>query len=239
MDRKLYNIQFHGSLAEQFGDDIQLCHALHLQDAVEALVAKFGDIFRTTILNGAWHIVVGNPEKENPVCLSEKHVNFSLQDTELHFIPAIYGAGGKSGFGEIILGVVLIAAAVVTGGSAIGLGGLEMAASVGGAAEVASVIGVGIAGSSIASGLAIAGVMSMLGGILSLIVPVPKMNYGVAQRQSFIFNGVVNNTQQGTCVPLIYGRHLTGSTVISADIQTGNVNWNMLTAQQVAEGVLH
>lgn len=42
----------------------------------------------------------------------------------------------------------------------------------------------------------------------------------IAQKPSFIFNGAVNVIEQGGPVPLVYGRHLAGSVVISAGINT-------------------
>ena len=43
------------------------------------------------------------------------------------------------------------------------------------------------------------------------------------QRSSFIFNGAVNISSQGTPVPLVYGQMRTGSVVVSAGINTEEV----------------
>lgn len=74
-------------------------------------------------------------------------------------------------------------------------------------------------------GTAIAGVgLSMVaGGVVQMLSPQPKLNKGAdsAQNQaSDIFNGSVNTTAQGNCVPVLYGGPMEiGSVVISAGIE--------------------
>jgi predicted phage tail protein len=231
-EERRYNVKLHGFLAEEYGEQEFTLWARNMQEVMRGLVSIYGRKFRDSILHGAWHVVLDKSKEisEQARSLTENLLDFPIKEEYRHIIPVIQGAGGPRGGGlfSIILGVVLIAAAVVTAGATGMLAAGEFASA-----------GAAIGASSVASSLAVAGVMSMIGGIMSLIVPVPKMNYGVAQRQSFIFNGPVNNTNQGVPVPVIYGECMTGSTVISADIQTTNVNWNMLTAQQVIDGVAH
>ena len=243
MENRNYIVQFHGSLADTFGGEERHLNARNIQDVFNGLTSACGIAFRQAILEGKWHIVAGEKENEeltpDDKFIAAKFVTFPIKEEKLHIFPAVIGAGGKSGIGEIILGVVLIVAAVVLWNPGlVGLEGTLVGGAAGTATADAGLITAATAG-SIANSLAIAGAMSILGGVMALIVPVPKMNYGVAQRQSFIFNAPVNNTNQGVPVPVIYGECMTGSTVISADIQTSNVNWNMLTAQQVAAGVQH
>ena len=59
-----------------------------------------------------------------------------------------------------------------------------------------------------------------LGGIVELLSPTPKLSSG-SQRSdntSYYFDGPVNTVDQGVPVPLIYGRILAGSQVISARV---------------------
>lgn len=84
-------------------------------------------------------------------------------------------------------------------------------------------IGAAILGGLI--GLAIYGVITM---VMSMSNNSPKVdNYAnaepIAQKPSFIFNGAVNVVEQGGPVPLIYGRHLAGSVIISAGITTERI----------------
>jgi predicted phage tail protein len=210
---KLYTINMYGALGQTFGETPVQLYAKDLKDIFSGLSSRFGNSFKDTILEGAWQITLGKREsselKETDNFISEELVDFPLLENEIHIFPAICGAGGArgGGIGQIILGAVLIVAAVV----------ITIFAPPAGAA-VAGEIG-GIAYSGTAASLAIAGALSIAGGIMSLLVKVPSVSdYGSAgtQKQSFIFNGVINNTEQGVPVPLVYGNHLTGSTVISA-----------------------
>jgi predicted phage tail protein len=70
-------------------------------------------------------------------------------------------------------------------------------------------------------------VMIAIGGIASLIMGTPSTGTDgsaaaaeAAKRKSFLFNGSINTTEQGGAVPLVYGFTRTGSTVISAGIDT-------------------
>lgn len=65
-----------------------------------------------------------------------------------------------------------------------------------------------------------AGASLALGGIVELLSPTPKLGSGNqrSDNTSYYFDGPVNTSQQGVPVPLIYGRILAGSQVISAKI---------------------
>lgn len=61
----------------------------------------------------------------------------------------------------------------------------------------------------------------VVGAITQALSPSPDASGGNErpdERASFIFNGPVNTVVQGGAVPLVYGRVLTGSTVMSAGI---------------------
>jgi predicted phage tail protein len=81
-----------------------------------------------------------------------------------------------------------------------------------------------------------AGVSLIAGGIAQMLSP-KKKDKEDGSTGSHYFNGVVNNTEQGIPVPLIYGRVLVGSQLISArltveetiiptpDLGTGLIAW--------------
>lgn len=207
---KLYTVRMYGSLGNTFTTEPIKVSADGLRDIFGCLVSRFGEEFRDTILEGAWHITVGErksveltPEDN---FLSEELVEFPIEDEEIHIFPVIAGAGGR-GVGQIILGVVLIVVAVVA---------WYFAPAIAGAIGTTAATVTGAAAS-----LAISGVLSIAGGVMAMLTKVPSVGdysgaAGAAQKPSFIFNGVVNNTEQGLPVPIVYGRHLTGSTVLSA-----------------------
>jgi predicted phage tail protein len=71
------------------------------------------------------------------------------------------------------------------------------------------------------------GGLLVLSGVSQLLTPVPKMPTGEdsAQdpRKSFSFSGVQQTSRQGVPVPVVYGRTLVGSVVISAGVDTVQV----------------
>ena len=65
------------------------------------------------------------------------------------------------------------------------------------------------------------GIAMIAGGIVQLLTPVPKGGKGQDRPEnapSYVFSGAVNTQAQGNPVPLLYGRMIVGSAVISAGI---------------------
>ena len=113
--------------------------------------------------------------------------------------PVVTGAGE---FGRILAGIGLIALSFLTGGATIPLLGL-----------------------SVSSTLVTLGTSFILTGIAQLISPQPNISglergREAARLESFSFSGIVNTTQQGLPVPIIYGRAFAGSAVLSAGLDT-------------------
>lgn len=66
------------------------------------------------------------------------------------------------------------------------------------------------------------GVSLILGAVTKMLAPSPDTsgngNEAPDERASFIFNGAVNTVAQGGVIPLVYGKCMTGSVVISTDV---------------------
>ena len=128
----------------------------------------------------------------------------------------IVGAGGNTGF--ILAGVALIALSAVTFGSSAAFAGAFSATGIGAGAGAT-------AGGSIL--LLKLGAALTLYGVAGLIAPTPEIPQGPDTvqdpRKSFSFSGVQNTSRGGTPVPIVYGKTLTGSVVISAGIDTEQV----------------
>jgi predicted phage tail protein len=65
------------------------------------------------------------------------------------------------------------------------------------------------------------GISMMVGGVMQMLVPQQNQSSAadkVENGASYNFNGPVNTTAQGNPVPLLYGRMIVGSAVISAGI---------------------
>lgn len=170
-----------------------------------ALGEKFGRVHRLAVANAAEAIralisQIPGFRDALEVPGSKYHVRLSGStvdaEKELHrntggtiaLVPEIVGAK-KPGLFQAILGIVLIAVAWWNPLSWTAL----------------TVQSVTMMGASM-----------LLGGVVQMLSPVPKMPTDEDGKQSYAFGGVVNTTQQGLPVPVVYGEMLVGSRVVSA-----------------------
>lgn len=185
-------IHLHGELGRLFGAHYDL-EVVDAREAVRALCLQL-DGFEQKIRDGSWRVIRGS--QDSGMDLDVDSLSLKLGKSDLHIIPAAEGAG--DGAGKIIVGGLMIAAAVMVPG-------------LGTAATVAL--------ASAGAGMAVAGVVTM-------ITPIPETgDYESKEKdeQSFLFDGPVNVNKQGVAVPLIYGETVTGSVVISAGIKAEDI----------------
>lgn len=212
LNSKLFKVKLYGLLGDDYTRETIEIYANTVQEVFSGLQSRFGESFKDTILNGGWHITTGSRRTEilskEDTFLSEEEVTLPIEVEELHVFPAVVGAGVV---GRVILGILLIIVAVVlfwVGGPAL-LG-----------PAIGNLVGSGLSTTVVAIGLL--GVSLLAGGISQLLSQNPEVDeFGDPDdKNSLIYNGPVNNTEQGVPIPLIYGFHQTGSTVISATITT-------------------
>ena len=132
-----------------------------------------------------------------------------MSNEDIHFIPVIKGAG--KGFGKMLLGAALIGIAIAAPGAVFGAGGFGAA---GGGFSLAAL------GGNI-------GIALVLSGVSDMLFPLPqpqKFSSEEDPQLSFRFSGVQNTSRAGTPVPIVYGEIFTGSVVISAAIDTNQVD---------------
>jgi predicted phage tail protein len=185
-------IQLLGELGKKFGKSFML-DVKNPAEAVRALCINFPE-FKKHIIESekrgiAYKVLVGKDSQS----VEELHNPVGKQS--IKFVPVLQGAGG--GITNIIIGAVLIAAAVV--------GNIFFPAN------------------PVSPYLMNAGIAMVIGGVVQLLTPVPSINTDIANNQpdnkpSYAFNGSVNTTAQGYPVPVGYGRMIVGSAVISAGI---------------------
>ena len=135
--------------------------------------------------------------------LTKDELGHPIGQQEIKFVPVVSGAGAT---GRIIAGIALIAlASFVTFGT---LGGIVAAGAIN-----AAVFGVGVS--------------LVLGGVVELLTPTPKVPQGPDTqddpRKSYSFSAIQNTSRQGTPVPICYGEVYVGSVVISGGIDTVQV----------------
>lgn len=191
----LRTVVLHGALGERFGGPFSLDVASPAE-AVRALVVQIKG-FRDHVRNGHYRVIRKRNAREREIDESSLTLRLGTAK-ELHIVPVVSGAA--SGLGKTIAGIALIAAAIFLPAASFALG--------------AFTIGVNTTIGAIGVSLALSGVAQMLS-------PAPQTQNGSAaqdQRESFLFGGQVNVTTQGGPVPLVYGRFLVGSVLVSAGL---------------------
>ena len=200
------NIIFHGELAEFIG-----------HKSLEAKVSTVAETMRFLICN--YPNVEGHmAQRYNKIVLQnnevdESELHYPMGGADINIVPVISGAGGN--FGKIFLGAALIGASFLFPGA-----GLFGTTSAFGAAA-----GTGI-GTTIGTALSAVGAVMVLGGVSGMLFPQPQEPDFSSEgdpRISFNFSGTQNTSRAGTPVPIVYGEIFTGSVVISAAIDTEQV----------------
>ena len=209
MSRK---IKVYGQLAEYIGHkelDVNCDVVKNPASAVRFLLSNFVGVEKH-ISNNNYEVKVGD------YSITKDEFLFPVGDADIHFIPVIEGAGG--GVGRILAGVALIGLAFATGGASIGAGGLLK----GGITFKASALG----GAFVSKALVYGGGLLALSGASQLLSPIPEQpDFQSAEdpRISFNFSGIQNVTRAGTPINLVFGELFVGSIVISAQIDTEQV----------------
>lgn len=131
---------------------------------------------------------------------------FKTPIQEIHLVPQM-GGGKGGGFFRVFIGAVLIAAAFFTGG-----------------ASLAGTLAFGT--TTYASLMFNLGLSLVLGGLLELISPAPKMDGSgnVQDPEGSKYLGASQNTVKiGTRIPLLYGEHMAYGQYLSFDVDAVDV----------------
>ena len=202
----LKTVVLHGAFGSRFGRRHRLDVASPL-DAIRALsVLQPGFMQALVAYRPGFRIVLDR------VPLSTRE-ELALPGREIiRIVPVVAGAGG--GIGQIFIGVALVVGAFFTGGADLAL-----------APE--ATLGFTLTTTTL-GGMALSfGATLILGGLSQMLAQTPDTsNRGQGQgldSASYLFNGPVNTTQQGNPVPILYGRLIIGSQVVSASVQAYDI----------------
>lgn len=204
-------IKLYGKLAEYVGYkelDVASSVVKTPANAVRFLISNFKNIEKH-IRENNYQIKTGN------TFITEEEVLFPVGNDDIHIIPVIQGSGGV---GRVLGGIALIGLAFATGGASIGAGGLLK----GGITFKASALG----GAFVSKALVYGGGLLALSGASQMLAPQPQtpdFQSSEDPRISFNFSGIQNVTRAGTPIPLVFGEIFTGSVVISAQVDTEQV----------------
>jgi predicted phage tail protein len=201
----LRKIRLYGKLAKFIGHRVLEADVATAAEAVRFLLANWPELERH-MADQHYRVSVGTYD------LLAEELHDPAGQAPISFVPVIAGAGAV---GRIIAGVALIALAIALPG--IGLAaGAKGAAVIFGTTFSATSLSIGFLGASL-----------VLGGVAQLLTPTPKVPTGPDTqndpRKSYSFSGIQNTSRQGTPVPIVYGETIVGSVVISAGIDTVQV----------------
>tara|TARA_A100001201_G_C4051647_1_gene189837 strand:- start:108 stop:713 length:606 start_codon:yes stop_codon:yes gene_type:complete len=198
----LRKLKLYGELAEFIGHKEFEVQVNSISQAVSFLVCNFPKS-EAYIAERSYKILVGDYE------VGEDELAHPIGQSDLHFVPVITGAGGRTG--KFILGAALIGVGIVSGGTGFALNTTQ---------------GFGFFGGTLAATAGNIGVALTLSGVADLLTPIPKTPDFTSEqdpRISFKFSGLQNTSRAGTPVPIVYGEIFTGSVVISAGVDTEQV----------------
>lgn len=198
----LREIRVYGQLAKFLGRRKFMAAVDSAAEAIRFLIANYPQVERHMCQDGRhYRVLVG----EHSVGMEELHGPAGSNGIKI--VPVIGGAGG--GVGQIIAGVALVAAAIFIPG-----------------------LGLGLAG-SIVTKVGLLGGALILGGISQALTPTPTLassgTYSGPQgttnteqdpQKSYSFSGIQNTSRAGVPLPLAFGEIICGSIVISAGIDT-------------------
>tara|TARA_R100000152_G_C6729281_1_gene154194 strand:- start:379 stop:987 length:609 start_codon:yes stop_codon:yes gene_type:complete len=199
----LRKIKLYGELAKFVGHKEFEVEVHSVGNAVSFLINNFPQL-EPYMSPKYYQVKVGDYD------IDETEIHHPIGEQDIHFVPAITGAGGN--FGKILLGAGLIGLSFLSFGTSAGMG----------VAFSKGLAKVGL----IQKGLFAIGASLVLSGVSDLLFPLPKDNGFDSEEDpklSFSFSGLQNTSRAGTPIPIVYGEIMTGSVVISAAIDTNQV----------------
>ena len=191
----LRKVHLLGEMGEKYGKEFEF-DVLSVGEAIRALNANFPGFTKDIEKEEHYNVCVGEFDEKDT--LDGQTIFMQHRKGDIWIAPAIEGR--KAGVLATVLGAVLVVVGIVL-----------------------SVYGFGAGAPLIKLGAGL-----MLGGIAMMLSPIPGTpEYNEREkpdeRQSFLFDGPVNTTEQGGAIPIPYGEVLIGSTVVSTALDVEDV----------------
>ena len=185
-------ITFHGDL-KRFVDSPFELEARSFSELMSGLLTQINGL-QQHLRKGYYKVRIGKRYLTEEQIKTNPQMTLTEEST-VHFTPVIAGAGKGLGIGQIVIGVILIAASWYAGGAA----------------------GWGYLGTQMGATLALSGAMSLLTQIPTMDSPTGKES---EKKQSTSFSNIKNLTPQGRPIPLLYGEMMTSLVLISQGVET-------------------
>lgn len=184
-------IRLYGILAKKFGKEFHLA-VDNTREAMRALCVQVQG-FEKFMIHAHEHGLAFAvfQDKQN---IGESELDMNTDAKVIKIVPRVIGAGGN-GVLQVVLGVVMIAAAFITGGTSLAAWGALQGALFG------------------------AGVGMLVGGVAQMLMP--KVDTTQDQNEDGNkanngFGGAVTTVAQGNPVPVLRGRREVGGFIVSA-----------------------
>ena len=194
----LRKVKLYGELADFVGHKELEAVINSTADAIRFLVSNFPSL-EAHMADRYYQVLVDDYD------IDETEIHNPIGQSDISIVPVITGAGG--GLGKTLLGVAMIGLAFAVPGSI-------------------AFTKAGITGGALSKGLFGIGAALTLTGVSEMLFPLPELpdfSNEEDPRISFSFSGVQNTSRAGTSHPIAYGEIVTGSVVISAGIDTNQV----------------
>ena len=201
----LRKIKLYGELAKFIGEKTFEAEVNNAAQAIRFLVVNFPKLEKH-MADRYYRVIADEWE------IDEKELHYPTGVSDIKIVPMVGGAGGNTG--RILLGAAVIGASFMFPGAGIfGKAGAELTGGV----VTGTMAKIGTITSVIGASLVLNGIATMLAPVETI----PEENQD--PRRSFNFSGIQNTSRAGVAVPVIYGRTMTGSVVISANITNEQV----------------
>jgi predicted phage tail protein len=212
-------IKVYGELKKRIGQSRLDLDVATPAEAIRALCANFSGLQKWIVDSEkdgvAYRVKVGK-EQIGEDNLEVLHYPWSEREV-FSITPVLMGAG-KGGWGKVLIGGLMIGAAVLTGGTSLAFTGTGFAVASG-----ATATGMGLVGLKALALVGTLGISVGLMGISELLSPTPDVPEEAETLANYAFSGVANITRVGTPVPIAYGRLFVGSSVISSGLDVDQV----------------
>lgn len=219
----MLTLHFHGALGERFGHRFEL-DVPDVAAALRLLTPQLPGL-RRFVEEHWFRIVHGDLHRGLDLDLD----TLTLPAAEAHLVPVVAGAGGGGGGAvKAVLGTAILATAVVMSGG-------TLAAPLAGMSGTAFTVG----GMAVSYGsVALFGFALAAAGVSMMLAKPAGADYESREdeRNSFIFNGAVNTSEQGSPVPVVYGRHMVGSKVVSSALVVDDISVSNAAAGDWSNG---
>lgn len=194
----LRTIRLQGALAERLGAEHRF-HASSVAEAIQALCVMVPGA-RAEIARGAFEIVRESDAVARGVAHEDElALGLGAHVHTLHLVPRIAGAK-RGGIGKILLGAVLIGASFLVPGSGMTAFGMTLTSG--------SVLRMGVS--------------MVLSGIAQALAPSEEVATPSARddERSNLYSDAANVAAPGTPIPVVFGRCIVGSVVVSGALRT-------------------